>query len=102
MAGRRRSRQEWRELTDAWRISGISGVAFAEREGLNANTFSWWRSELGREARKPAASLSLVPVRMALVSAPIEIDLRDGVRLRVPETSDLGRVRDLVQLLRGL
>ena len=41
----------------------MSGVDFARQEGLNPNTFAWWRSELGREAAGPP--LSLVPVKVA-------------------------------------
>lgn len=100
MAVLRRSREEWRRHVEAWMRSGLSGVDYARRHGLNANTFAWWRSELRRE-RVVSTGLTLVPVRTmpAGSNEPIEVALPDGVVVRVTDHSDLARVRQLVRAL---
>ena len=96
---RRRCRQEWRELTERWRRSSLSGVDFARQEGLNPNTFAWWRSELGRELQEQR--LTLVPVRQPAVTRrePVEIVLPAGIVVRIPDSADLQRSVDLVAKL---
>lgn len=99
---RRRCRQEWRELTERWRRSSLTGVDFARREGVNPNTFAWWRSELGREQQEQR--LTLVPVRSLVASRPepVEVVLPAGIVIRIPESADLQRSADLVaRLLEG-
>jgi transposase-like protein len=49
MSHPRRTREEWRAHLAAWKCSGLSGDDYARRHDLNANTFAWWRSQLGRE-----------------------------------------------------
>lgn len=97
---RRRCRQEWRDLTERWRGSDLTGVDFAYREGVNPNTFAWWRSELARERREQA--LTLVPVRTPMAretAEPVEVVLPAGIVIRVPESADLQRSADLVARL---
>lgn len=99
---RRRCRQEWRVLTERWRCSGLTGIDFSRQEGLNPNTFAWWRSELGREQRDQA--LTLVPVRKPSPMAyetlePVEVVLPAGIIIRVPSSADLQRSADLVAKL---
>jgi len=73
---RRRSSAEWAELVAQWRLSGLSGAAFASREGLARSTLYWWSSALRREPASTTASVapaatkasrsagSFVPVRV--------------------------------------
>lgn len=78
----RRNSAEWASLIEAYGRSGLSRVAFAEREGIHPNTFTWWASRLGAGATKPvlepkaaakalpAVATRFVPVRVrASVSA---------------------------------
>jgi hypothetical protein len=101
VAARRRCRQEWRELTEQWRRSNLSGVDFARQEGVNPNTFAWWRSELAREETKP---LTLVRVRTQVASRaePVEVLLPSGVVVRVPISADLMRCAELVARLQEI
>lgn len=100
---RRRCRQEWRELTARWRRSSLSGVDFARQEGVNPNTFAWWRSELAREQRD--RRLTLVPVRSVVaplpesVPGPVEVVLPAGIVVRIPNSADLQRSAELVERL---
>ena len=103
MSHPRRSREEWREHVAACKRSGLSGVDYARRHRLNANTFAWWRSELGRDrVEAPRAALTLVPVTTPTVESmvgPIEVALSEGVVVRVPDHADLARVAQLVRAL---
>lgn len=97
---RRRCRQEWRDLTERWRRSDLTGVDFARQEGLNPNTFAWWRCELSREGRE--RPLTLVRVQNPVVpeiSEAIEVVLPAGVILRLPHSADLQRSAALVARL---
>lgn len=51
----RRSSAGWAALMEAWKESGLSQTAFAEREGLNLGTFRWWAYRLGHGSRRAAA-----------------------------------------------
>lgn len=95
----RRSREQWYELVAAWRRSGQTCAAFARDHRLNLNTFAWWRSEL---ARSTPAPLTLVPVSAVpdrVVSEPLEVVLRSGLMVRVPERADTSWVVRLVHAL---
>lgn len=104
---RRRSREEWREIIDRWRASGLTGPAFARREKLNFNTFAWWRNEVNREQssrpslRERSCGLSLVPVRLPprVNREPVEVVLPGGITVRVPESAELDRVAALTNAI---
>ena len=50
----RRTREEWRRLCAGSFDSGMTVRAYAERHGVNANTLSWWRSQLRDELDSPS------------------------------------------------
>jgi transposase-like protein len=98
-AASRRSREQWCELVAAWRRSGQTCAGFARAHGLNLNTFAWWRSELARSSPTP---LTLVPVSGRpdpVASEPLEVVLRNGLTVRVPERADISWVARLVHAL---
>ena len=45
--GRRRNREQWRQLVSGHRDSRLSVTAYCEREGISAASFHRWRSLLG-------------------------------------------------------
>ncbi len=93
---RRRSRAEWRSMVKRWRSSGMTGNAFARKEGINVHTFAWWRSEIGREH---AAPLSLVPVRAPFAGNQepnVEVRLPSGISLRLSDSADPDWIAALV------
>ena len=98
------NRSYWREddarrVVDAWQDSGESIVEFARRLGLTRQRVSRWatrlsRSEPGRLHFHPVRLAAAAPCPPAAV-ASIDIDLRDGRRVRVPPgvaAEDLRRV----------
>ncbi len=48
----RKSAGQWGELVSAWEASGVSADVFAREHGVVGSTLRWWRTELGRRARK--------------------------------------------------
>ena len=99
MAQPRRSREQWRRLVQRYEASGERSADFARREGLNAKTFAWWRSELRREARGKTTTLTLVPVP-SRTREPVIIELPSGTELRVPQGAEPNWVGRLVNALR--
>ncbi|MBK8972846.1 MAG: hypothetical protein IPM37_16480 [Hahellaceae bacterium] len=39
----------WQRRIHAWRDSGLSGAAYAEREGISYHQFVYWRRKLDHE-----------------------------------------------------
>lgn len=64
--GRRRSREQWRQLVWGHRGSGLSVAGYCEREGISTASFRRWRSLLGdaprgsggKAARRPKAGVA--------------------------------------------
>lgn len=121
-------REEWAKRVERWSDSGLTAKEFAAETGLNANTLMHWKWRLGAEARRrqrPArtvvAAASFVevtrpaPVVVAPVIAPpaapplapapvradepLEVILRDGLRIRVPVQFDPASLRRVVAAL---
>jgi hypothetical protein len=62
---RRRRRQEWVELVNAFERSGLDRRTFAAREGLQERTFLWWASKLASaRAPKETAQGVFIPVKV--------------------------------------
>lgn len=98
---RRRNRQEWIDLTEEWRLSGLTGTEFSRRKGLNPSTFAWWRSELNTK-ELVESKLTLIPVPNPLPTLQIEsleVVLPSGIFLRIPASADLRQAADLVTWL---
>ncbi|MEO0601507.1 MAG: transposase [Myxococcota bacterium] len=99
----KRSREQWRQIVEDYESSGMSAAAFARQEGLNRNTFSWWRTQLRKEARTSGARLTLVSVSDAATrrrTEPVVIRFADGTELCVPvgtEPSWVGRLADTLR-----
>lgn len=100
-AGRRRVPRERREqLLAAFRESGLTAVAFAEREGVCYTTFCHWLQRAKHAPRVSGAST----VRFAEVALPLpsvsasglEVQLADGTVVRG------GGVEELAALVRAL
>jgi transposase-like protein len=59
--------------------SGLTVAEFAVRRRLNANTLSWWRTQLRREGPVGFAAVAVSPGRAA--SVHLEVELPSGLRL---------------------
>lgn len=103
----RASRETWAKRIERWSESGLSATEFAQETGVNARTLTFWKWRLGRDARaKRGGRPTFVEVIPAAVvgevvadAEPLEVIVRDTVRIRVPSRCDLEAVRRLVAAL---
>ena len=68
----RRTRDEWLELVERQKGSGLSVAEFCRRNGLTENSFYRWRRLLGDEVEVPFVSLSVV------ASPTVDVELPGG------------------------
>jgi hypothetical protein len=97
----RESRDVWTKRVERWRASGLTAEEYATETGVKANTLRHWswlvgqkrrareKAPAGRVAgRVPPAFVEVVTAPAAAVAAtsaePIEIVVRDAIRIRVP------------------
>ena len=91
------------ELVTAWRASGMTQAAFAQREGVRYTTFVSWVQEEGRKPAprpapvRPPGRINFAEVRLpAANAAGLEVRLPDGTVVRG------GNAADLATLVRAL
>ena len=85
----------WRHRLERFERSGLSALAFCDREGVSVPSFYAWRRRLQPSAEQAAR---LVSVRL-FPAAPVEMLLPGGIVLRLPPGCDLDFVRSLVATL---
>jgi transposase len=94
------TRETWASRVREWKRSGLTAADYAEREGLNARTLTWWSCELGR-ATAPIERPPVVEVMVAQRSASaLEVMLPSGMRVAVPVDFDeatLGRLLTVLE-----
>lgn len=116
---KRSSRAVWTKRVEAWQESGLTAKVYARRIGVNPNTLTHWKWQLGHESRDngeqdPAPSslghvesltsgVSFVEVitgaSVAMSAEPFEIVLSEGRRIRVPARFDTESLRALLTVL---
>lgn len=110
----RETREVWAKRVERLRDSGLSVKQFASETGVNAHTLSWWRYQLGaqakkqearpsspkrRQARSPKAS-SMTFVELATTtSTPLAVVLAGGREIRVPVGFDAATLERLLAVL---
>jgi transposase len=92
-------------------VPGASVQVLARQHGLAPSLIYRWRRLASRQAAAPAAEVRLLPVQIAKLptakpSAPkpaglIEIELADGVRVRVDPGVNVSALRRVLSVLRG-
>ena len=93
------TRETWAGRVREWKRSGLTAAAYAEREGLNAGTLTWWSSKLGRAT---AGAPPVIEVVMAARAASaLEVVLASGMRVAVPAGFDEATLRRLLTVLEG-
>jgi transposase len=121
----RATRQEWVKRIERWRDSGLTAKEFAAEIDVTPTSLSYWKWKLRQESNAPAAAPpGLVtkhcapraarsvpaPRFLELVSHPsaqvgdvalLEVVLRSGVVVRVPDQFDESALRRVVTLLGG-
>jgi hypothetical protein len=105
----RSSREEWAKRVQRWVESGLTAPEFGAEAGLNPRTLTYWKWRLGQEraggdrGRARGFVEVAAPVAIAAVEvetpAPLEVVLRDGVRIRVPSRFDATALKDLLAAL---
>ena len=83
----RRSAEQWKELLEAQRRSGLTGKEFAQQRGINLGTLRWWKARLGREQSEGLEQrqrMKLLPVVPLQEQTTVE---RQGLR---PDIADSG------------
>jgi hypothetical protein len=84
----------WRRHVEAWRACGTSQAAYCRQQKLTQAQFSWWKYELARRTKQsvtergPQGGTERPPfVPLALIkegtASTVELELRDGRRLRI-------------------
>jgi len=95
------TRDIWVARVREWKRSGLTAADYAEREGLNARTLTWWSSELGRAAlaiTRPPVVEVMVAQRSA---SALEVMLPSGVKVAVPVDFDEATLGRLLTVLEG-
>lgn len=110
----RRGRKFWTKLIDAFEAAGAGErhQAFADRHGVDCDTFRRWlylfRAERrGRRwqpgkgsAPVPAIALPLVEVQpVSVADTRFEVELPGGVRIHVPRMFEVDSLRRLLAIL---
>jgi hypothetical protein len=101
----RETRAEWARRIEEWSSSGLTGAEFAAEVGVKESTLRHWKWQLDRKARSRARKPTFVRVAPVEVRAvpvvvePIEIVLRGGIRIRVPERFDAGALRRVLEVV---
>ncbi len=91
-------REAGRVLDQADR-SGLSDAVFSQRHRISAKRLSYWRAKLGRKKRGGGRK-RFIELR-GVASERIEIELRNGRRVRVPASIDVRTVAELVDAIEG-
>jgi hypothetical protein len=101
----RRTRAWWQATVARWRRSGATAETFAKGAGVKAGTLRWWSYELARDTRAKHGSTAIVPIEIAVPSAPatppsrlIEI-VAGGALVRVETGTDVAYIAALVRAL---
>jgi hypothetical protein len=84
----KRSAAEWRKVFERCEASGLSALAFCEREGIPRSTFALWRRRVRVGPSQPrAAAFVELPFATtgssaSLAAGDLELSLPGGVVLR--------------------
>jgi hypothetical protein len=90
----------WRDRVSRQSISGLSVEQFCAQERFARSAFYRWKHQFGLmnppdQCSPPPAASTFLPVTVRLVEsdanqpAPIEADLPNGIRLRIPTANAL-------------
>ena len=94
--------EEKAAIVGRFKESGLSQSAFAKEVGVSGNSISNWL-RLDREAQLPTETADLIPVRVRppkpVDTLRVEVVLRNGRALRVPQTFDEQALVRLIAVL---
>jgi transposase-like protein len=89
----------WRDLIQQQVSSGLSVSTFCSERGLTEQSLYYWRKRLSKDT---PVSFALVSADGAAdrLSAPLELELTSGQRLRIPCGVDAATLRTVLAVLR--
>ena len=95
----------WRGIIAKWETSGQTQAEFCRERDLSLPSFGWWKWELARRDRENSQP-KLLPVRVIGTVEPqeretdqLEVVLRQGYRVCVPENFSADALRRLITAL---
>jgi hypothetical protein len=110
----RESREVWAKRIERWRASGLTAEEFASEIGVKGNTLRHWSWVLGRRRcasgagpAKRAASREVAFVEVATPASerasvePLEVVVRDSIRIRIPAAFDADALRRVIAVVEG-
>jgi hypothetical protein len=110
----RESREVWAKRIERWRASGLTAEEFASEIGVKGNTLRHWSWVLGRKRggsgdglarRARPADVAFVEVATPAPGSasmePLEVVVRDGIRIRVPAAFDADALRRVIAAVEG-
>ena len=98
-----KSQQLWQGRVQKWKASGLSAAEFAQRECNRPSSAGWWKSQLLKAERNPAATMSFVRLAndgSVSTSVPsVEVVLPSGLLVRASAGTPEVQVVALVKAL---
>jgi hypothetical protein len=103
---RERTRQRWHALIAEQSASGLEIAAFCRQRSIATSSFYCWRRKLAEPEQQ--ANGAFLPVRlgkrvrMARSGSSLEVRLRGGRGVAVPDSFDRDLLVELIDVLEGL
>lgn len=103
---RRRTRNDWLTLVEAWERSGKTQRAFCEDRGLCYRQLSQWKSRFKLERAGESAATEFIPVHVKPssegVNKTLQIVLPNGICLELADESQLSLLSGVARALMTL
>lgn len=94
----RGTRAEWEKRVRRWKSSGLTAARFAQSQGLNPRTLTWWSSQLRRPDAPTAPTFVEVVAPMEQPQNALEVKVGE-LLVVVPVGFDEETLRRLVRAL---
>lgn len=116
----RRTAQQWSEILERWKASGLRAQEFGEQHGIKAKTLWWWKWKLDscmsdgpRTGKASEDAPRFLPIRVVdraeapltaapVCGAPIEIIIDERRTVRVGPSFDEDTLRRVLAVLRSV
>ncbi len=79
----RRTESQWREVLEKFDVSGLSQMAFCEREGVAQTSFQKWRRKLLSKKAKDIGPFVELPAQPSPATTAVELSFPSGLVVRI-------------------